>query len=262
MKMRRRTDSWGSSISGSFQLVEVGGGQVAEPDGHQAGDDRTDRVAAGLQPLAVTGEAEGLQAERGKRRVTAAEASHEKLPRMAAGEDAAVRCGQGGVKADDERAGDIDDQRAPWERGAKMAGHNTGQKEARHAAERAAQGDEKVEHHDRTVSGRTGTGVISLHECGAVYPCGWAESIASKTKTGERRPRQVCANWRRPGATSGRIRVFPRSCRPGRTRWLPWRSDRNRGPYPWRSSQTAGPTRWPGSGSVRPAISPFPLPGC
>src|SRR5664279_490233 len=122
MKIRRRMDSLGISMSGSLQLVEVGGRQVAEPDGDQAGDERTDRVAAGLQPLAVTGEVERLQAERGKRRVAAADAGHEKLPRVAPGENPAVRAGQGGVKADDERARDIDDKRAPRKRGANVSG--------------------------------------------------------------------------------------------------------------------------------------------
>ena len=59
-------------------------------------------VAAGLKPFTVVRQVQRLQAERRKGGVAAADAGHEKLPRIAAGEDAAIRTGQRGEKADDE----------------------------------------------------------------------------------------------------------------------------------------------------------------
>src|ERR1035437_9442078 len=148
MKIRSRTESRGSSMSGSFHLVEGAGCEMAEPDGDEARPNGADGVGAGAKPLALAGEGERLEAERRKRGVAAAEAGHEKLPRVAAGEHPAAGLGQREEKSDKKRARHIDEQRAPRERRAEVSGYDAVQPETRHAAERAAKCDESIEPHE------------------------------------------------------------------------------------------------------------------
>src|SRR5271155_1674659 len=102
----------GAVISSPLELIERGRRCVSGPDRKQAKHDRQDDVDAGEQRLAVAGEIERLQAERREGGVAAADARHDELARVRADEDASVRRGQGGEKADHKRAGDVDDQRA------------------------------------------------------------------------------------------------------------------------------------------------------
>ena len=59
------------------------------------------------------GQGQGLQAEGGEGRVAAAEADHHELPDIGGDQEPAVGAGEGGEEADDERADDVDQERAP-----------------------------------------------------------------------------------------------------------------------------------------------------
>ena len=103
-------------------------------------------VGAGEQPFAVAGEVQRLQAEGGERRVAAADPGHDELAGVAADEKAAVRPGQRGEEADDEAAGDVDDQRAYRERPAEGVRGEAREPIARHAAQCAAEHDPEPSH--------------------------------------------------------------------------------------------------------------------
>src|SRR5262249_2371609 len=87
--------------------------RVTRPDGQEAGYDRYDDVASRIQPLTIIHQVERLQAERREGRVTTAQSDHDELPHSRSGKDASIRAGQGGKEADDERARDVDEDRAP-----------------------------------------------------------------------------------------------------------------------------------------------------
>src|SRR5665213_918784 len=114
--MRRRTDSSGSGMGwGLAGVVDGGGEQMTEPDGDEAEDDGADHVAAGMQPLALAGEDERVPAEGGERRIAAADAGHQELPGVGAGEPPSVRLGERVDETDDKRTGHIHDQYSPGE---------------------------------------------------------------------------------------------------------------------------------------------------
>src|SRR5580692_1203716 len=108
--MRRRTASWGVSIKLS---PEGGGADVPQPDGHKAAHIGTYHIPARTEPLTILDETKGLQAEGGKGGVAAADADHEKIPELGTHQQGPIRVGQCAEKADRERAGHVDDQRAP-----------------------------------------------------------------------------------------------------------------------------------------------------
>ena len=88
---------------------------VAEPNAEETKNEGENGVGAGAEPFAVFSEGQGLQAERRESGVAAADADHEKLAKGGRGEDAAFGAGEGGEGADDEGAGDIDEESAPRE---------------------------------------------------------------------------------------------------------------------------------------------------
>src|SRR5581483_2611479 len=137
---------WGDSWS--TELVEGGGKEMAEPDREQTENDRAGDVAAGSHPFAIARQVEGLQAEGGEGRIPTADADHEKRPSAAADEPAPVRPGEGAKETDEEGAGEIDQERAPGKSFAPVRRHDAVQPEAEHAAERAAECDQKIELHD------------------------------------------------------------------------------------------------------------------
>src|ERR1035437_1926357 len=116
MKMRSSRESTGSCMLAFQRMVEKRGQNVPEPHRDETDDDRADHVAARAQPVAVTYEVQGLQTERGKRRVAAANAKHEKAPRLAAGEPTAIGAGKCRQKANGEAAGDVHPKGAPGKR--------------------------------------------------------------------------------------------------------------------------------------------------
>src|ERR1041384_598378 len=103
MKMRRSLP-----FSGIFMRSAVDGlcERVAEPDGEEAERHGTEDVQSSVQPFAVAREIERLQAEGGKRRVTAAEAGHQEIPRRRAEQHPSLGAAESEDETDDERAGD------------------------------------------------------------------------------------------------------------------------------------------------------------
>ena len=129
--------------------------QVAEPHGDQAERHRAENVQSGAQPLALLGEVESLQAERGEGGVTAADANHEKFARGVASEPAAVWTGAAGENADEQRAADVGDECAPGKTIAPARLAEVGDPEAGDAPERTAEGDPNVcNSHGRKLVGR------------------------------------------------------------------------------------------------------------
>src|SRR5262249_25961606 len=125
----------------------AGGEKIARPDRYQAADHRQHDVAAGAEPLPVLHEAERLDAERGERRIAAADADGDELPRGRPRVDPAVRPGRGGEESDDERAEDVDDQGAPRKGLADKPRRHARAPVARNPTERAADGDPEVACH-------------------------------------------------------------------------------------------------------------------
>src|SRR5262249_59722834 len=91
-------------------------------------------IGAGWSPPPVVDELQRLNAERRERGVAAAQPDHDELARRGADEQPPVRPGQGGEEADDERAEDVHDQRAPRKGLADEAGRNARAPVARHPA--------------------------------------------------------------------------------------------------------------------------------
>ena len=133
----------------SFHRSEGGAEHPAEPHGNHAEGDGQNDIAAGIKPFTFAQQIQGLQAERGERGVAASDADHQELR----GEQARLRIHpafgnrQRADDADDERAGDIDGERAPRKGRAKFFRDKAVDPEARHTAERAAQGDPKICEH-------------------------------------------------------------------------------------------------------------------
>ena len=116
------------------------GKQESQPHADQAQGYREQNVAGGIKPFAIVDEVQGLQAERGKRGVTAADAEHEKLR----GEGARLRihatfrtCHRPN-DTDSKRAGDIDEEGAPRKGLAETAGDDARKPVAPDTAERTA----------------------------------------------------------------------------------------------------------------------------
>src|SRR5690606_709499 len=82
------------------------------PGRRDAGDHGHDGVRGGAQHFTVLEEGEGLQAEGGKRGVTAAEPHHEKGADDGLGGGAGGGCGEGGKQADHEGTRDVDEERS------------------------------------------------------------------------------------------------------------------------------------------------------
>src|SRR5580693_4849941 len=146
-KMRSSTASRGICISGPLYHIDGRGQHEADPHRDQTQRHRQTDIAAGTKPFAVVHKIKRLQAERGERREAAADADHHELPRGRANENAAVRTGEGGKEADDERATDIDDERAPRKRLANRPRHHAGQPVASGRSQRAADCNPNVAFH-------------------------------------------------------------------------------------------------------------------
>src|SRR5262249_33472760 len=104
-------------------------------------------IGAGWSPPPVGDGLQRLKADRGDRGVAAAQPDHDELARRGADEQPPVRPGQRGEEADDERAEDVHDQRAPRKGLADEAGRDAGAPVARPAAARAAHRDPDVAFH-------------------------------------------------------------------------------------------------------------------
>ena len=137
---------------------------MAQPDGDEAQRKGEHGICAGFEPFAIADERERLQAERGKRRVAAADADHHELPGRGRNEPASLRPGQRGEPADDERAGDIHQQRAPGKSLAELAGDETRSSKPGDAAQPAAEKDPKIAHNNSTAH-ECSVGVISSESC-------------------------------------------------------------------------------------------------
>src|ERR1051326_5624582 len=146
MKMRSNLPCSGVFMESA---VEEFGEDIPQPHGEEAEQDGEADVGPGIEPLAVPGQVEGLEAERGKGGVAAADADHEKLAGGGAGERAAVGVGPGGEEADDEGAGDIDDEGADREGLAEAPGDGSGEPVAGYSAQGAARGDPEIIHLQR-----------------------------------------------------------------------------------------------------------------
>src|SRR5262249_375857 len=83
------------------------------PYGEDAGYDRDRDIATGIKPFTVVHQIEGLQAERRKGRIPAANPDHAELTRGCAHEIGSIGSCQSGKKTDDKRARDVHDDRAP-----------------------------------------------------------------------------------------------------------------------------------------------------
>src|SRR5436190_326975 len=79
-------------------------GEMPEPDRSETQHDRQHDVAAGLQPMVLPRQLQRLQAEGGKGREAAADPDHDKGAGAERGNHSAIRPGEGGVEADDERS--------------------------------------------------------------------------------------------------------------------------------------------------------------
>ena len=153
-------------------------------------------IAAGLQPFAVTGEVQRLQAERGEGGVAAEDAGHDELARRRAGEDAAVRARQRGEEADDERAEHVHEQRAPGEGLAEQPRCDARAPIACDPAKRAAERDPQIKSERERHQAPSGMGVFRLSRSGrgpqesfmvSVLPSVRKRSGAGKTKPAWRR---------------------------------------------------------------------------
>src|SRR5581483_4247944 len=76
MKIRNMTASCGICISRPFHRIENRPEQEADPDGEHSKDHRQNNIPTRIKPFTVPQQIQRLQAERGKRRVTAADANH------------------------------------------------------------------------------------------------------------------------------------------------------------------------------------------
>src|SRR6266540_4646174 len=100
-------------MSVSFRGIENHGQEISQPYRDHAANERKDGVCTRVEPFAVTRQVERLQAERGERGVTATDANHEKGACAWRNQPASVRPGERGEQADEERAGNVDEERAP-----------------------------------------------------------------------------------------------------------------------------------------------------
>jgi len=148
----------GNFHDSAFQVVEIERNRVTEPDGAETRNQGHDSITTCLRPFAVIGQCKRLQTERGKRRIAAANAGHEKLPRSRADKHASLWSGERREKADGKRSRDVNDQRAPRKRPAEPIRDQSRNEKPRAPAERTAGHDPKVELHDDS---KSPVGVIS-----------------------------------------------------------------------------------------------------
>ena len=111
---------------------------MAEPGSEEAKDQRQDAIGAGFEPLAALSQGQGLETEGGESGVTATDAEHEELAKGGRSKPTTVRACDGCKDANDEAAGDVDDDGAPGKRLANSGGNTTGNAPARQAAEATA----------------------------------------------------------------------------------------------------------------------------
>src|SRR5437588_7694410 len=152
MKMRSSFPLSGIFISVIDQLAD----EIAEPDGDQTERDRQRYIGSGVKPLSFLHEIQGLQAKRGKRGITAADAHHQKLDhewtqvRM----NPSLGSGDGRNRANEKGPGDIHGERVPRKNCAQAIGDDARQPVAGDPTDGAAQSDPKI-FHLQTVSAVT-----------------------------------------------------------------------------------------------------------
>src|SRR2546430_15525525 len=117
---------------------------MARPDRPETKNDRQDDVRRGAEPITFHGQVQGLQAERGKRGVTAANAGHESQPPFRPNEQSAFRSGVSRKKTDYEATAHVHEQGPVGKRFAKAPADYAGEPVAGDAPQRAAAGDEPV----------------------------------------------------------------------------------------------------------------------
>src|SRR6266496_2579936 len=115
MKIRNNTASCGRCISIPFCCVDGQGQNVPKPDCDEAQDKRENGICSSPEPFAVLSQVQRLQAERRECRISATNAEHEDLAERRWSKEASFSSGQCGKETNDERAADVDRQRAPGE---------------------------------------------------------------------------------------------------------------------------------------------------
>ena len=118
--------------------VDGGGDEVAEPGSEEAKDKRQDAIGRGFEPLTIFGQRQGLEAEGGESGVTATDAKHEELAKGGRSEPTTFRACDSRENADNEAAGDVDDDGAPGKRLTSSGGNTAGNAPARQATEATA----------------------------------------------------------------------------------------------------------------------------
>ena len=127
--------------------VEFCGQNMTEPDGDETAEHREQNIRARLKPLVRARKVQRLEAERGKSRVTAADARHEKIPGQRADQQPAFRAGVGREEANRKGARDIDQQSAYGESFAEPLSDDAGKPKTSHAAQRATYCNPKIIDH-------------------------------------------------------------------------------------------------------------------
>src|SRR6266496_3269913 len=122
MKIRNNIASCGRCISISSCCVDGQSQNVPKADCDEAQDKRENGICASPEPFAVLSQVQRLQAERRECRISATNAEHEELAERRWSKKAPFSSGQCGKEANDERAADIDRQRAPRESLTKAVG--------------------------------------------------------------------------------------------------------------------------------------------
>src|SRR5437870_4570560 len=139
MKIRNNIASCGRCISVSFRCVDGQGQNVPKPNCDEAQDKRENGIRACSEPFTILCQVQRLQAERRECRVAATNAKHEELEETVRLCQEAPFCpGQRSKEADDERAGDVDRQRAPRESLTKAVGDKARSSPPGESAETAA----------------------------------------------------------------------------------------------------------------------------
>src|SRR5690349_2448680 len=141
MKTRSKTASWGICISVGLEGQRQ---QMAKPDGDQAQQKGEHGIGARAEPFPVPREIKRLQTEGGKRCVAAADAGHEEGAERRRDQPASVRVSERGEQADDEGAGDVDDERAIGKRLPELPRHKARDPESRDTAKRPADTDPEI----------------------------------------------------------------------------------------------------------------------